>query len=233
MNIINSGVVLVSPAMSTLSQLELRSVVSALAQKLDGLQIDYAIMGGAAVCLLVNDPNRRTEDVDLVIDVDQRMITADRLSTQLLTLYPSEFSPVSQYGHMVPAYKLSTPGGELKLVQIEIFDHQSWPNRPQYNMQTTSRRTIDINGHVVNTFSPEWILREKILSQHQRQGSPKEVMDIKDVTSMLWLVTLGKPELNFDHDQNLENALLSLLQKRPALRQRLKQTISCMAVFGS
>jgi len=219
--------------MTTLTQLQLESVVSKLAQRLDGLRIDYAIMGGAAVCLLAQDPARRTEDVDLVIDVDQRMITADRLSTQLLTLYPSEFSPVNQYGCMVPAYKLSTPDGGFLPVEIEIFDHQSWPNRPQYNMQTASRRTINVNGHVVNTFSPEWILREKILSQHQRQGSPKEATDIRDVVSMLRRVTPGKPELNFDHDQNLKNALSNLLQKRPALGQRLKEKISCTAVFGS
>ena len=56
---------------------QLRSIASKLAQRLDTLQVDYAIMGGAAVCLLTHDPNQRTEDVDLVIHVDQRQTTAD------------------------------------------------------------------------------------------------------------------------------------------------------------
>ncbi|BDD61077.1 hypothetical protein MAP00_006152 [Monascus purpureus] len=89
---------------------QLRSIASTLAQRLDTLQIDYAIMGGAAVCLLTHDPNRRTEDVDLVIHVDQRQITADRLTTQLLTSFPSDFGPVNQFGHIIPAYRLRLPG---------------------------------------------------------------------------------------------------------------------------
>jgi hypothetical protein len=66
-------------------------------------------MGGAAVSLLANDP-ARTEDVDLVIRVDQRMITADRLTTQLIT-FPSDFVPIGQSGHTIPAYKLRISGG--------------------------------------------------------------------------------------------------------------------------
>lgn len=110
---------------------QLRSIASTLAQRLDTLQIDYAIMGGAAVCLLTHDPNRRTEDVDLVIHVDQRQITADRLTTQLLTSFPSDFGPINQFGHIIPAYRLRLPGGKEQLVELEVFDYQSWPQRPQ------------------------------------------------------------------------------------------------------
>ena len=74
--------------MPRLSKNQLESVVSGVAHMLDSLEIDYAIMGGAAACLLVQDPTRSTGDVDLVIHVDQRMITADRLTSQLLTSYP-------------------------------------------------------------------------------------------------------------------------------------------------
>jgi predicted nucleotidyltransferase len=63
---------------------QLRVAVAAIAKKLDELDVDYAIMGGAAVCIMGNDPQRSTEDVDLVIHVDERNITADRL-TSLLT----------------------------------------------------------------------------------------------------------------------------------------------------
>lgn len=219
--------------MPPLSQTQLKSVVSGLTHILDDLQIDYAIMGGAAACLLTNDPARSTEDVDLVIHVDQRMITADRLTRQLLTSYPSNIVPVDQYGHTILGYKLSMPGGGSQVVHLEIFDHQSWPQRPQYNIGTASRKTITVNGRAVKTFSPEWILREKILSQHEREGSIKEATDIRDVTNMLSLVIPGKPELNFDNDQKLKNALSRLLQKRPALEQRLRQKINCTAVFGT
>ena len=61
-------------AMPPLSQTQFKSVVSGLTHILDNLQIDSAIMGGVAACLLTNDPARRTEDVDLVIHVDERVI---------------------------------------------------------------------------------------------------------------------------------------------------------------
>ena len=92
--------------MTLLGPENLRHVVAAIARRLDEMRIDYAIMGGAAVCLLAPNPSRMTEDVDLVIHVDQRMITADRLTTQLLNLYPSEFGPVTQFGHTIPAATL-------------------------------------------------------------------------------------------------------------------------------
>ena len=81
-------------------------------------------MGGAAVCLLTHDPNRRTEDVDLVIHVDQRQITADRLTTQLLTSFPSDFGLVNQFGHIIPAYRLCLLGGKEQLVGLGVFDYQ-------------------------------------------------------------------------------------------------------------
>ncbi len=66
------------------------------------------------------------------------------------------------------------------------------------------------------------MLREKILSQHEREGSSKEATDIRDVTNVLLLVIPGKPKLNFDDDEKLKNALSRLLQKRPALEQILR-----------
>ena len=119
---------------------------------------------------------RRTY-VDLVIHVDQRMITADRLTLQLLTSYPSDIVLIDQFGHIIPGFKLSITGGGFDVVHLEIFDHQSWPQRPQYNIETASRKTITVNGRTVKTFSPEWILREKILSQHEHEGTLKEATD--------------------------------------------------------
>lgn len=42
--------------MPLLLQKELEEVVSTVAQRLDSLQIDYAVMGGAAVCLMAPTP---------------------------------------------------------------------------------------------------------------------------------------------------------------------------------
>ncbi|EGE85879.1 hypothetical protein RJZ56_007559 [Blastomyces dermatitidis] len=200
--------------MAPLSPDELRTVVSALAQKLDSLNIDYAIMGGAATCLLYPDPTRRTEDVDL-----------------LLTSFPTDFEGVSQFRHTIPAYKLRRPGGAAQLVELEVFDFQSWPQRPQYNIQAATRKTLNINGRAVKFFGAEWILREKILSQYQRQGSPKEGTDIRDITNMIPLAVPGRPELDFNQSQELQTALANLVQKRPALVQSLKAKVKCTAVF--
>ncbi|CAI7643882.1 unnamed protein product [Penicillium discolor] len=98
-------------------QLEL--AVATVAQCLDSLQVDYAFMGGAAVCLTAPDPSRRTEDVDL------RSITSDLLTQRLLNSFPSEFGPVSQFGHIIPAYRLRLPGGVTQLVEVEVFDYAS------------------------------------------------------------------------------------------------------------
>lgn len=217
--------------MAPLSHEDLRTVVSALAQKLDSLNIDYAIMGGAATCLLSPDPSRRTEDVDLVIHVDHRMITADRLTAQLFTSFPTDFERVSQFGHTIPAYKLRRPGVAARLVELEVFDHKTWPQRPQYNIQVATRRTLNINGRGVKLFSPEWILREKILSQYQRQGSAKEATDIRDIINMIPLAVPGRPELDFNQNQELQTALANLLQKRPALAQTLKAKIKCSTIL--
>ena len=211
--------------MAPLSDDKLRYVVAAIARRLDEMRIDYAIMGGAAVCLLSRDPERMTQDVDLVIHVDQRRITADNLTTQLLRLYPGEFGSVSQFGHIIPAYKLNGA-----LVELEVFDQQSWPQRPQYNIRNASRSSVIINGYTVKIFSPEWILREKILSQHQRQGGKEEV-DIRDAIQMLSIATPGKPELNFDSDPSLGEALLAFIRKRPDQERSLRQKIRCRAVF--
>ncbi|KAL3707488.1 hypothetical protein TMatcc_005467 [Talaromyces marneffei ATCC 18224] len=124
-------------------------------------------------------------------------------------LYPGEFRPVSQFGHIIPAYKL-----DGAFIELEIFDQQNWPQRPQYNIQNASRRSLNINGYIVKTFSPEWILREKILSQHQRQGNKADV-DIRDAIQILFITTPGKPELDFDSDLSLAEALLTLIRKRP------------------
>ena len=111
------------------------------------------------------------------------MITADRLTTQLLTSYSSRFGPINQHGNTILGYKLAVSGGATLLVQLEVFDYPSWPQRPQYNIQTAGRSILTVAGHPVKIFSPEWMLREKILSQYQRRGSDKEATDLRGFES--------------------------------------------------
>jgi hypothetical protein len=85
--------------MAPLRNEELEYVVAAIARRIDELRIDYAIMGDAAVCLLAPDTMRMTEDVDLVIHLDQRRITADDLTAQLLRLYSGEFGSYLNLPH--------------------------------------------------------------------------------------------------------------------------------------
>ncbi|KXG52214.1 Protein of unknown function DUF1814 [Penicillium griseofulvum] len=218
--------------MPVLRQTQLEQVVATIAQRLDSLEIDYAIMGGGAVCLMAPDPQRATEDVDLVIRVDHRSITADLLTNKLLTSFPSEFGPVSQFGHIIPGYKLELDSGVTRLIELEIFDFQSWPNRPEYDFRSATRVTQKVSGYPVKMFSAEWIIREKILSQYQRQGA-KQAVDLQDVENLLSYAVPGKAELNFDNDQELQNALATFLQRRPKLRGELREVIKCRAVLGN
>ncbi|OQE18008.1 hypothetical protein PENSTE_c019G06069 [Penicillium steckii] len=96
--------------MAFLNPREWRTVVSTLAQKLDFRNIDYTLMDGAAVNFLNLNHPRLTEDIDLVIHVDNRQITADCLTTLLLHSFPADFEGANQYGHAIPAYKLQRPG---------------------------------------------------------------------------------------------------------------------------
>jgi hypothetical protein len=96
-----------------------------------------------------------------------------------------------------------------------------------------------VHGYPVRIFSPEWIVREKILTQYQRQGAAKERSDIQDLSRMLVLIPeRGRAEVDFDSDRSLVDrgllaeALGNLVRKRPALEERLRGKIKCRAVFG-
>ncbi|KAI2749829.1 hypothetical protein DTO006G1_9932 [Penicillium roqueforti] len=204
--------------MPILLQIQLEYVASTVAQRLDSLEIDYAIMGGAGVCLMAPDPQRATEDIDMVIQVDHRSITADLLTGILLKSFPSDFGPVNQFGHTIPGFKLQLP---------------AWRRgTPQYDLQSATRVTQEINGYPVKIFSAEWIIREKILSQYQRRGA-KQAVDQQDVENLLSYAIPGKPELDFDRDQELQDALATFLQRKPKLRSDLEEVIKCQAIFGT
>ncbi|QVM07836.1 hypothetical protein D8B26_002530 [Coccidioides posadasii str. Silveira] len=167
----------------SLSPHQLQIVVLGLAQKLDSLNVDYASMGGAAGCLLTQRPDRETEDVDLVIHVDHRMITADRLISQLLASFPSEFGPNWKY----------------LTIKVGRSGPSTISNLPpeQQGLSTGIRSRLSApNG---------------TLSQYQRQGSVKEGTDIRDVTLLAPLCSPGKAELDFNNSKVLQNALSNLV----------------------
>lgn len=56
-------------------------------------------------------------------------------------------------------------------------------------------------------------------------------MDIEDLARLMRYCTPGKPELDFDHDQELQRALSSLLQERPRLRSGLRRILKCREIF--
>ncbi|KAJ5971274.1 uncharacterized protein N7479_001192 [Penicillium vulpinum] len=91
-----------------------------------------------------------------------------------------------------PGYKLRLPRGQIRLVELEVFDQRSWPIRPQYDLQVAIRVPRQ-------AFSAEWIIREKIRSQYQRHGA-KQAVDLQDVENLPSYVGPGKAEPNFDHD---------------------------------
>lgn len=88
-----------------------------------------------------------------------------------------------------------------------------------------------VKGSNSSMFGPEWILREKILSQYQRQGSAKEASDIRDIISIIPLAVSGRPELHFNQNQELQTALANILQKRLALARTLKAKIKCSTIL--
>ncbi|KAJ6178168.1 hypothetical protein N7519_008629 [Penicillium mononematosum] len=76
--------------MPALLPAQLEYTIATIARSLDSLQIDFALMGGAAVCLTAPDPSRQTQHVDLVIHVDQT------------------------FGHIIAGYKLNLPEGDVQ-----------------------------------------------------------------------------------------------------------------------
>ena len=78
--------------------------------------------------------------------------------------------------------------------------------------------------------SPAWILREKLSSQMDREGSKKERTDIDDISTLSNF--LEKKELKIE-GAHLVEALKRLLVKRPNMRPLLAEIIDCEEVFPS
>ena len=72
-------------------------------------------------------------------------------------------------------------------------------------------------------------MREKILSQAQREGSKKEASDIADMTNLLMAV--DDKQLRYE-EGHLVAALKRLIEKKPELREQLEEGINCPAAFS-
>jgi hypothetical protein len=105
------------------------------------MQVQFGIFGGAAVALILdhnNDPFRITQDIDLIVRLDEsRQIDAEYVSRRLLQEFPSKFGAVDCHGVAVPAARITRVDGTQVLVQVEMFDVDAWPDRPQYDLNNT------------------------------------------------------------------------------------------------
>ena len=169
---------------------ELVQAVRILQQLLRKCKVEFGIIGGAGCSLLqirYEQIYRGTADIDLVIQPKPtERLYADTLVERLLKDFPQHVIALDQY---TPAIRFKTSQGE-KHVPIEIFDVVAWPQRPQYDLENpdNDRLTLSLEGTDAVILSPRWLLREKILSQHQRAGSQKEGSDLEDIGRLLEVI---------------------------------------------
>ena len=214
---------------------EIHSAVKILTHCFQQNGITFGIIGGAGCSLIFYQrvgQYRGTQDIDVVIQADPaRQIDAERFSEMLYTKYPQYFAKKAFNGWSTPAVRVAGDGGQEKLVEVEIFDFKSWPDRPQYDLSKpeNDRVTLNVGQSRVEVLSPRWLLREKILSQYQRQATAKANTDKTDVAVLLKLV--GAKCLTLNDDEQVE-ALRHLLKDRPYLRDDLEAAIECPQVFN-
>ncbi|WEW61445.1 hypothetical protein PRK78_006935 [Emydomyces testavorans] len=206
---------------------ELSLAATTLARALTACHAEYAIIGGAGVALHAQRFNltaHPTADIDAIIQPNPaRGINADSISRTLRTEFPDQFTSVSQYGVSLPAILLQR-GDQPLVVEIELFDVETWPGRPQYDLSRASnaRRAVQVGGQTVHVMSVAWLLREKIVTQAQREGSKKEASDILDITCLATIAS--DRELDCETEEFVR-ALRRLLEKRPELEESLRRVV--------
>ena len=214
---------------------EINKAVKILTDYLKQNNVTFGIIGGAGCSLLFQKHNqqfRGTQDIDVIIQADPaRQIDAFRFSETLYTKHPQHFAKIEKFrGFFVPAVRIKGDNGQEKLVEVEIFDSGSWPDRSQYDLSKpdNDRVTLNVEQTRVEVLSPRWLLREKILSQHERSKTLKAESDALDVQVLLGLV--GPKCLTFNRREHVE-ALKALLEKYPDMRDDLEAAIECPQVF--
>ncbi|KAJ4198969.1 hypothetical protein NW767_008555 [Fusarium falciforme] len=147
-----------SPASGPLSLQELVQAIKELAQCLSAAKAQFSISGGAASALLRREHGLRprlTEDIDLVVQPTPT-INGETISSWLLQNCPDSFVAQTVHGVPVPALAFKRSDGSIRHVDIEIFDMNAWPDRPQYDLSNTDNKIVmaDVIGVKVPVFSP-------------------------------------------------------------------------------
>lgn len=137
----------------------------------------------------------------------------------------------------MPAIRLRR-GQEEVLFDVEIFDYDTWRTRPAFNLANPQniRISIPLGPVLVTVFEPNWLLKEKIRIQHQREGTLKELTDLEDIAVLVNIVVeivaaTGAKSLMFNQEEEIDN-LKSLLRKCPDLISELEEVIDCPEVFS-
>lgn len=219
-----------------LTPTDLSRAATILANSLSACGVTYGIIGGAGVALhafkhhIIAHP---TADIDAIIHPDtSNNITAESIAHLLPVKFPEHFITVSQYGVQLPAIRLLRDAGSELIVEIELFDVLTWPGRPQYDLTDSVKNprealTVGETATTVYVMTVAWLLREKITSQAQREGSKKEHSDILDVECLATIA--GDDELVCD-SKEFAGALRRLL-KKPGLEEKLRRVVKCSSVF--
>lgn len=220
-----------SSASRPLTPQELAQAVANLAQYLSMANARYSISGGAASMLIRMQyglPLRSTEDIDLVVQ-PTASVTTESISAWLLQNYPTAFVTKTVHGVSVPALAFQRSDGTVKHIEVEIFDVNAWPQRPQYNLDNPDNdiTQVSISGVEIPVFSARWLLREKIITAFERQGSRKERTDLDDACALLEVVEMNSLDLT-----SHEGAVQHILAQRPNARQSLELKIMCPSVLG-
>ncbi|KXJ85679.1 hypothetical protein Micbo1qcDRAFT_110055, partial [Microdochium bolleyi] len=218
---------------SGLKPKELVEAARILARCLDLGSISYSISGGAANSLFLQSTGavpRVTEDIDLVVQPADG-ITAEFVAKWLYTKFPEQFGFKLVYGCEIPVLHLTRKDKPTKDVEIEIFDVEMWPQRPQYDLSNSNNEviTLHFSGQRVNVFSGHWQLREKIVTAYERQHQQKHETDVADVESLLGVLP---PSSNIIDLSTYAEAVQFVVDKLPQHRTALEFLVYCPAVLG-
>lgn len=211
---------------------ELAQAAAILARHLEHCGTHFSISGGAAASLLrfkYQVSSRATDDIDLVVQ-PKGNIDAESVSKWLCDTYPEVFGTKEIYGVPIPVIKFTRDDGSRIDIEIEMFDVRAWPTRPQYDLSSPDNEciTVPVDGIMVPIFGPRWILREKIVTAYERQGSRKEATDLVDISQLLLLRDLDPVDLS-----HYPEAVSYVLSKRPGFLPLMKQKVHCPSVLDN
>ena len=220
---------------------EFQQAVAMVVEALESMHVQFGIIGGAAMALIRDykgdDQIRLTRDIDLIVQPDMgHRINAEAVSKRLLEDFPSQFETVTNdllLNVSIPAARITRDDGTQILVEVEIFDVDSWPHRSQYDLNKTRNSRVPVRitgGRIAFVLSPVWMLREKIITLHQRAGSSKEKTDLQDIYS---LMNYAEHKAVVMESVEEIQALEALLEKRPKWKGLIEAAIQCPAVFGN